>query len=224
VALALLGACGVPPRQPGPPLRAPEPAAAASGEHYRIEATHSELRILVYRDGALARFGHNHVLISRALEGEVVLAAAGTLALAGARFEVRVPVATLVVDEPAARSEEGGEFASTPSAADVDGTRRNLLGPAVLNAEVCPMLSVTGTSAGEPGATTVRATIDDCGRRTALTIPVAASAIDRGLTVRGGFSLRQTELGLTPFRIALGALSVRDELEVRFTIVAVAER
>jgi hypothetical protein len=217
-ALALLAACGVPPRQTAPPARAPEPAAA-NGPHYRIDPARSELRILVYRAGPLARLGHNHVLVSRALEGEVVLAAAG--ALDGARFAVRAPVASVVVDDAAARREEGDEFAIAPSAADIEGTRRNLLGPAVLNAAACPALAVSGTTAGGPDTAVATATIDDCGRGTTLTVPLESRLHEGELTVRGGFSVRQTELGLVPFSLALGALSVRDELEVRFALVAV---
>ena len=42
------------------------------------------------------------------------------------------------------------------------------------------------------------------------------------LTIHGGFGVSQAALGLAPFSTGLGALSVRDELEVRFRIVAVA--
>jgi len=222
VLLALLAGCHVPPREAPPPpagAAAPEVPAVPAGPAYRLDPARSELRILVYRAGALARFGHNHVLISRTLEGEVHLAAPGTLA--GAGFRVVLPVEGLAIDEPAARREEGDEFASQPTAADIEGTRHNLLGPAVLDAAHCPALVVTGTTAGAPGALRATATVDDCGRAARVEVPLEAGERGGELTVRGGFSLRQSEMGLKPFSVGLGALAVRDELEVRFTLVAV---
>jgi hypothetical protein len=38
--------------------------------------------------------------------------------------------------------------------------------------------------------------------------------------VRGGFTVQQGTLGLEPFSVALGALRVRDDLAVRFRLVA----
>jgi len=216
-----LGACGGPPRQP-PAAPSPAPAATApAGPRYRVDAARSELRVLVYRAGPLARFGHNHVLISRALEGSITLAAPA--AYAGARFDVRLPVASLAVDEPAARREEGDEFASQPSASDIEGTRRNLLGPQVLNAAACPVLSLAGSTVEEAGALTGHASVDDCGRGGPVVAPLSVSERDGALIVRGGFSVRQSELGLAPFSVGLGALSVRDALEVRFVLTAVRE-
>ena len=146
VALALVGACHVPPRQPAPAPAAPPAVAAPGGPAYRIDPARSELRILVYRAGALARFGHNHVLISRALDGEVRLAAPGVFI--GGTFDASLAVASFAVDEPAARHDEGAEFATEPSATDVEGTRRNLLGSGVLDATAFPTLRVHGVTGG----------------------------------------------------------------------------
>jgi hypothetical protein len=220
VALVLLGACGAPPRQPAPAVPAqPAAVAAPTGPAYRIDPQRSELRILVYRAGALARFGHNHVLVSRALEGEVRVAAPG--GFVGATFDASLAVSSFTVDEPAARREEGAEFATEPNATDVEGTRHNLLGPGVLDGAAFPTLRVHGVTAGTATSPSAEATVELRGRSTPLTVPLAVTADGATLTVRGGFGVLQSALGLTPFSAALGALSVRDEIEVRFRIVAV---
>jgi hypothetical protein len=70
-ALALLAACAPAGRAPPPAERVqPGAPAAAAGSRFRIDAARSELRILVYRAGPLARLGHNHVLRVRDLQGE----------------------------------------------------------------------------------------------------------------------------------------------------------
>ena len=218
LALLALAACGVPTRAPPPAVA---PPAAPAGPHYVIDAARSELRILVYRAGALARLGHNHVLLSRELAGEIKLAAPGVYA--GAAFSLTAPVATLIVDDPAARAAEGEEVATVPTAADIEGTRRNLLSAAVLNGAACPALSVAGATEAAPDGVGARARLASCEHATVRLVPIEVSERDGVLTVRGGLSLRQSELGLAPFSVALGALAVRDQLELRFTVVAVPD-
>ena len=53
----LLTACGAPAPRPTPHPAAPPPAgppAARGGTPYRIDSSHSELRVLVYRAGVMA--------------------------------------------------------------------------------------------------------------------------------------------------------------------------
>ena len=212
---AVLAGCG-PPARPTPPpaTTAVSAAPAEAGRHLVLDPARSALRVLAYRSGALARLGHNHVLIDRELAGDIWLAADGS-----GRVTLRFPVAAFSVDEPAARREEGAEFETVPSAADIEGTRHNLLGPRVLDALAHPEIRVEGDLA--PGAATVRARVVVRGVGTALAVPVTLHWTDAGLEAEGGLTVRQSELGLEPFSVALGALQVRDELAVRFHLVAV---
>ena len=219
--IALAGcAPGPRPTRPIATLVAPAPPAGAS---YRVVPARSELRILAFRDGPLAQLGHNHVLVSRELGGELSMPAAPEQL----RFELSLPVATLAVDEPAARLEAGAEFASEPTAADVAGTRRNLLGPAVLDSGHYPLLRVVGLGAArEPGSERragryrVRLRVELRGRATELEVPVTVAIADDLLEASGEFRVSQSLLGLTPFSVALGALRVADELSVRVRLVA----
>jgi hypothetical protein len=222
--LLALAACHPAPRSPAPATPvAPAPAESPpAGPAYRIDAGRSEIRILVYRAGALARLGHNHVIVSRALAGEVRLAkAADTGETGGAGFDVSFPVATLIVDEPALRAEEGSEFATQPTPADVEGTRKNMLGPGVLDAANSPTVRVYGLTSAASGSPSAHARLVVRGHVTPVEVPLTVVAQDGRLTVSGGFGIAQTALGLTPFSVALGALTVRDGLEIRFRIVAV---
>ena len=225
-ALALLGglnACAPAPRPAaGPavvPPVAPQGEAVPAGPAYRIDAARSELRILVYRSGALARLGHNHVIESHELKGEVHLTNAGVLDRAA--FSLAVPVGGFIVDASASRREEGADFASEPSSADIEGTRHNLLGPGVLDAAAFPTLGVDGTTSVTAAGATAHAHLTVRGRASTLEVPVTVAHGPHELTIRGGFGVAQSSLGMTPFSVGLGALSVRDQLEVRFTIVAV---
>jgi hypothetical protein len=214
-----LAACAPVATGPSPAGEAPRSAAAvAGGRVYRIDGARSRLRILVFRGGPLARLGHNHVLEARELAGEIRLSADGH---AGS-FELSFPVAALVLDEVAARAAAGADFASVPSAADIAGTRRNLLGPAVLEAAAYPRVRLSGAATLAGPAVLLGVDAEVRGRQVALTIPARIEAQGPSLAVSGATTLSQAALGLEPFSVYGGLLQVRDDLSVDFAIVALA--
>lgn len=214
-------ACTPAPRgtQPSTPV-APVARPDARGAVFDVVPAQSELRVLAYRSGPLARLGHNHVLISRELHGEVRVPEDAS----GVTFALAFPVATLAVDEPAARAEEGPEFESRPTASDVDGTRRNLLGPQVLDAEQFPEIRLVATGAtgatGGPEDWRVRVQVDVRGRVQTVEAPVRVARDGDTLRARGELKIAQSALGMTPFSVAFGALQVQDELTVRYSVAA----
>lgn len=218
--LALLVGCAPAGRAPPPPERVlPAPPVAAAGRHYRIDAARSDVRILIYRSGALARFGHNHVLRVVGLEGEIWLPADP----AAAQFTLHFPVAALAIDEPQARRAEGEEFAEQPSADDIAGTRRNLESAAVLDAARHPEIRLEGKAARGASGLVARSHLRIRDGDAEVEVPLELTSGSAELGVRGRFSVTQSALGLVPFSAALGALKVRDDLDVRFRLVAVAD-
>ena len=217
---ALLAAC-----QPAP-MRRPAGAVAsvaappAGAVVYRIEPGASSLRVLVYRAGPMAALGHDHVISNTALHGWIVAAHP----VAASSFRIELPVAQFVVDDAAARRAAGPDF-SEPVPADArSGTRAHMLGRSLLDAARFPSivvrsLAIRGT---EPRLTAMVA-IRIAGRNTTLTLPFELARSPERLTASAAFDLRQTALGLTPYRVMLGALRVRDQVRLALTIVAVAD-
>jgi hypothetical protein len=214
------------PVQPPPPTPTVPPAPATPGSEpvpsgaaiYQIDAQASDLHILVYRGGTFARLGHNHVVSSKSLAGRVWMQPQ----FSASGFELSFPVADLVVDDPQARQAAGSDFPPDIPAADKEGTRKNMLRAEVLDAEHYPRVAVrSATVAGslQMPQITARITIKDASRE----VPVPATiAIDGNrLTASGEFEILQTEFGIKPFSVALGALEVKDRLLVRFKLVAV---
>ena len=219
-ALVLATACGPSARPPRPAGAVGPPSGVAAGEtRYRLDAARSDLRILAFRSGPLAALGHPHVLRARAASGEVWVPAE----MARTRFALTLPVTELAVDEPEARRAEGAEFASEPSAADIEGTRGHLLGAAQLAAAAYPQIALSGSGARAADGLVARTTIRVRDRSLAIDVPVAVTIVGDTLTAQGGFTVLQSALGLTPFSVALGALRVRDDLAVRFRLVAVRD-
>lgn len=220
--LWLLGlvACQTTPRGqiPAPPATMPEVGAPFPGSReYRVVAEESLLQILVYRGGAMAKLGHNHVIASHNLAGVVYL----TDDLLQTRFDVSFPVADLTVDEPALREQAGPDFPpSVPQSARI-GTRNNLLSEAVLDAAQFPTIRlraidvVATATSFEAG---VEITIKDQTRQ--VRVPVEVERSDGQIIARGEIPLKQSELGLKPFTVGLGALVVLDDMKVRFELTA----
>jgi polyisoprenoid-binding protein YceI len=206
----------------GAPAVALLAALAAAGDdatatRYRVATDASELRVLVYRAGPLAGFGHNHVIVTRALSGHVLLADARHASAVRLEF----PVASLVVDEPAARRAEGPAFEGVIPPDDVAATRNNMLGPELLDADNYPTIRIESTALeGTLPNVTIAARVALKGRQYPLAVPVSINTFEGGLVAVGRLRLAHSALGLEPFTVALGSLRVADELQVRFSIVA----
>jgi hypothetical protein len=119
---------------------APSEAPAGAREH-AVVAEESLLQILVYRGGAMARLGHNHVIASHHLSGSVFVADDPLQS----RFDIRVPVKDLTIDEPAMREMAGPDFPPGVPQSARDGTRKNLLSEALLDGEKYPTIRLRAT-------------------------------------------------------------------------------
>jgi YceI-like domain len=228
---AALAGCQLPPHvTAAPPAQAtPAPPVAAPrlGTPYDVVPGASLLVILVYRAGALASAGHNHVIASHELTGTLYVPPDVTRG----SFELHVPVTTLTVDEAALRAQQSGaDFPPDVSEGAKQGTRRNMLGASLLDAEHNPEIVLRGVgiapaAAPQGAAAATRAVVARVestvrAQQHILSVPVCFRLGDGVLSATGEFPLRQSELGLTPFSAMLGALQVQDEMRVRFHIVA----
>jgi polyisoprenoid-binding protein YceI len=206
------------PAKPPPP--APTKPPAAAGKAYRIDPAHSELRLLVYRSGAMASLGHNHVIVNRALSGWV----ADPGGSAAPSFLLHIPVAEFVMDDAALRREEGADFADAVPEDAKAGTVHNMLSAGLLNAAQFPAVMVRSVAIrGTDTAREATLAVNVAGHESTLVAPFTVASSQGSLTASGTLNLRQSDLGLTPFSVMLGALKVQDGLRVKFKIVAVAD-
>jgi polyisoprenoid-binding protein YceI len=199
----------------------PSPAAAFSippgARELKVSAEESLLQILVYRGGAMARLGHNHVIASHQLTGSVYMTA-DPLAT---RFDIQVPVNGLTVDEPQLREAAGADFPPGVPQSARDGTHANLLSPALLDGANYPTIRLRATdirAAGEGYDAGVEVTFKDTTQ--VLRVPVQVERGEGSLVARGEFPLSQSQLGLKPFSVAMGTLVVLDEMRIRFEVTA----
>jgi polyisoprenoid-binding protein YceI len=229
-AALLLAACQTVPTTPGGASTKPAgataaavPAAATAGATLlHIDAAASGIEFRVRAAGPLAPLGHAHVLQATGFTGELWL----DTDLAHARLQLRLPVESMIVDDPRARAAAGGDFAKPLPEEARRGTREHLLGERQLDATHFPRILLESTAltvlkgdvaAGE-GTLALQATVR--GRTTTLPVPVAWEQRDGTLRARGQFTLSQAALGIEPYSVGGGALRVADDIEARFELVA----
>ena len=192
-------------------------AVPAGFRRYDVVAAESEIRVLVYRDGPMARLGHNHVLRSQALEGKIDLGGKGQ----DPRISLKVPVAGFSVDDPKLRGEEGEDFPGVVEENSIEGTRRNMLSEALLDGAHFPEIRLTSQEiAGTAPDYTMTIAVVLKGETHELTVPVRVEQRAAELRATGAFTTTHAALGLKPFTVMGGLLSVRDEIRLRFRIVA----
>jgi hypothetical protein len=222
--IVILAACGALKGRHAGPQQPHEPAGPMDqqfpGKHYRVDESRSELRILVYRAGPLARLGHNHVMVNRALRGEV------NLADGASGFSLNVPPAGFLVDDAQARREEGADFGSEVPEDAKSGTLRNMLSAAVLDADEFPVITVHSVAVASPngapsGSMIATVAISVAGHESTIDVLFTIQSDSTQLAATGSFDVRQSQLGLTPYSLMLGALQVQDGMTIKFKIVAV---
>lgn len=187
-ALATLGGCA----------SAPAPIAPAG------TGGGNALRILVFRGGAAARLGHNHVL--RAADLHVDWAAAGPV--------LSFRLDRLDIDPQDLRAERGPAFSSAVDDEARAGTRANLL--KALDGAAHPEVVVrTLRQVGEGDRRAVEAeiTLHGVTRRQWFVAELGAGR------ARGEVVIRQSDFGIQPFTVLGGLLAVQDALVVQFDLV-----
>jgi polyisoprenoid-binding protein YceI len=192
-------------------------ARNADGAVYAVDMDQSEIYWRIYRAGAAARFGHNHVISVEEADGRVYRAAE----LSDSTFELNIPVARLVVDDQDIRNRYGEDFATPPSQEDIDGTHTNMLSEDLLHGARYPELSLVGRDIrGAAGDMSMDLDIDIAGREVTVTVPVSLTEDEQRIVAEGEFRLSHGDLGLTAFSIMMGALRVADEIDFTYRIIA----
>jgi polyisoprenoid-binding protein YceI len=177
----------------------------------------SLLTVLVFRGGPLGKAGHNHVIASHEMSGFAWVP--DDVALAS--FEVHVPVGSFTIDEPSLRAQEGPDFAAEVPDSAREGTKKNMLSEPMLDGQRFPEIVLQSTHLElVAGGAVALVDVTVRGQTRPVTVPIRYETKGDALLVKGELSLKQTDLGLTPFSLLGGALRVEDEMRVRFSLVA----
>ena len=176
---------------------------------YEINATLSRVRLKVHASGMLSALGHSPTIVVREFSGHVTVP---DDAAAGASLELAIQTAALAVGDDVKESDRR----------EIEQTMRK----DVLEVDSYPSITfvsseVTGAA---PGAGSFRVAIGGTLTLHGVSHPERIEALvnvmgDR-LTANGQTVIRQSTYGITPVKIAGGALKLKDEIDLSFDIVA----
>lgn len=190
--------------------------AAAGGRTFTLDPGKSSVRIHVFRGGRAGRLGHNHVLAAPEFIGFFFLPTTGA---SNGRFDLEFRLDQLEIDNPATRSDLGSAFSSVLSAADVDATRRHMLGADNMQADRFPLVRVRSLRiTGESPKFAANVQIAMHGQARDMWIPLDVQGLPDHLSVTGSFVLRQSEFGVKPYSVLGGLLAVEDEVVIQFRL------
>lgn len=194
-------------------------ASLASENVYQISETESHLDILARREGPLARFGHDHVVVAHPEEGYVLIRPIP----AESRADLRFLVYNLVVDPVSARAHY--QLDTEPSAEDINNTRDNLFNK-VLYPDQWSEIRVSAffkypTTHPKSASVMIHATTTIRGIERDHQFPARLLSHGDVLIMDANMTISQTDFGIEPYSILGGMLSVGDTLEVFIHLVAI---
>lgn len=194
-----------------------ESALEKGGNVYRVDAEASDVRIYVFRGGRAPTMGKNHVIAARDLQGFVAL---HSDLPTDAQFVFGLHLDRLQLDPEALRKETGGSFAKPLTDDQIDGTRENMLGPSVLDAEQYPELVLRSVQvAGDWPVLVARVEVALHGRSHVYDSLMQVQRDGDTLTASGSLVVRQTDFGIEPMTVLGGLLGIQDALGIEYRVV-----
>lgn len=171
--------------------------AAAPQKARPIDVSGSSMRVYVYKTGFFSVFAHNHVIEAPIESGEI--------------NESGSPATELSVDARRLRVLDPEVSPSTRAQ-----IQEAMEGPKVLDARRFPEIQFQSVAVEAKGAARwiVRGNLDLHGQRHPVTVDVTL----KNELYRGSATVKQTDFGIQPIRIAGGTVKVKNEVKVEFRI------
>jgi polyisoprenoid-binding protein YceI len=172
------------------------PFAVAHAQQRPIDTRASVLTVQVSKAGLFSALGHDHEISAPISQGSIDSAAH--------QVSISVDATRLRVRDQDISNNDRAQIRAT------------MLGPEVLDAQHYSSIVFRATSAQAtaPGAWLVRGDLTLHGQSR----PIAVDVSEREGHYVGRARFKQTEFGITPVKVAGGAIRVKDELQVEFNI------
>lgn len=163
-----------------------------------MDVTKSSLKIRVFKSGMFSAFAHDHEILAPIEKGIIDSSASPGV-------QLQVDARKLRVLDPEIAADQRAEI------------QRTMEGPTVLDSEHFPDISYQSTSITKTGSAgwDVHGNLDLHGKKQ----PVVVTVTVQDGHYRGSGSLKQSNFGITPIRIAGGTVKVKDEVKIEFDIV-----
>lgn len=184
---------------------------------YRVSPADSYIHVYTDTAGALGRFSHKHLVAITRIQGQISISPEGQ----SARLVIRPE--DFLVDDDSERARAADPEFREPVSKDIQtDTKRNMLGPRLLDVQQYPEIEVTVQLEKLSSSPLLDVSVHVLGEKRSLQIPAILQVDKQRLGVTGYFELRHADLGLQPYTAMGGLLRVADQLRVQFEISAEA--
>lgn len=170
---------------------------SAGAQQHTVDAQKSTLTVRAYKTGLFSAFAHDHEIAAPILRGVVEIAE-------HASVRMEVDARTLRVMDPGVSDKDRGEIQQT------------MLGPEVLDSELFHEIIFQSAAVERDGPEQwiVRGSLTLHGQ----TQPVVAKVLYEAGHYKGNVTIKQTNFGIKPVRVAGGAVKVKDEVRIEFDV------
>jgi polyisoprenoid-binding protein YceI len=172
----------------------------ASAQRVDVDKSQSSVTVRVYKSGLFSGFAHDHVIQAPIASGSIDAQAKSV--------EVTFNVVDMKVLDPGSSDSERQEIEAT------------MKGPKVLDGTQYPTISFASSAVTDSGANRSQVTGALKLHGTSHQVAIPVTLHDGKYT--GSVTLKQTDYGITPVKIAGGAVRVKDEITIEFSIVPAA--
>lgn len=165
----------------------------------------SEFKVYVWKAGIASGFAHDHVMSVKDFKGQVLYDEKDP---GKSSVFIRVEAKSLKVLDPKVKASDKAKI------------KKSMDSDEVLNVKKYPRITFKSTKVEvKKSGLKVTGKMSLCGKTKSLSFPVKIEKKGGKLVATGAFKLRQTEFGMTPYSALLGAVKVKDVVDVKFKIV-----
>lgn len=188
-----------------------KPVAAQSVHSYKIVSAESSLWVYVAKAGLLSALAHNHNIGVKVFSGSVTVPESGA---GGGALQLEIDAQSLFVADKEVSDKDRAEITSS--------MHNEVLASAQFPRITFKSVSVSDVKPAGANSYTFMVNGDLMlrGVTKRLAVPVTATITPQLLKATGKYTLTQTAFGIKPISKAGGAVKVKDEVVVNFSIVA----
>jgi len=188
---------------------------AQSQEHaYSVATNESTFTIFVGKSGALSGLGHEHIVAVKSFSGEAHIP---SNALNRALFSLEIEAGSLFVTDEGITDKERMEIERTMKSKVLEVSHFPKI-----SFQSVSITDIKPTTNGETALLNGHLTLH--GVTNQVRVPAAITVTPEQLHVSGDVTIKQTDFGIKPYSTAGGAVKVRNELKISFSVIAKPSR